>query len=115
GGGGKADQQRQSHRFQHERFPLLRRQTYTSPLAPARSPIFGLPGRFAVNNQLLKPCKIRIAAAQHYCFSFARSSLFSSQNDSPAYAGQDKEDLQCLPASSASSANGSATTKASMS
>ena len=37
-----------------------------------------------VNNQLLKPCVICIAAAQHYCFSFGGIRLFSGSVESPA-------------------------------
>jgi uncharacterized protein YjiS (DUF1127 family) len=37
-----------------------------------------------INNQLLKLCVFLIAATQHYCFSNARSGLFSNLIESPA-------------------------------
>jgi uncharacterized protein YjiS (DUF1127 family) len=45
------------------------------------------------NNQLLKVCAFRIAAAQHYCFSSAGTSLFCRQIKAPASAGFTRKSL----------------------
>jgi hypothetical protein len=51
-----------------------------------------------LNNQLLKVCILRIAAAQHYWFLSARSSLFCKSTEPAARRIEEKEDYNvCQP------------------
>jgi uncharacterized protein YjiS (DUF1127 family) len=45
------------------------------------------------NNQLIKLCALRIAAAQHYCFSSGRRSLFSARTICPAKRPDRKKEV----------------------